>query len=124
METSMLASEILRLIFGFAAVLGMIGLCALAAKKAGLASMTGASGGRRRLSMRELLPLDARRRLAIIKCDDTEYLILLGPAGETVIDKGLSGAPHEENCGAAQTNPFSGFNEFAEKLRSLRKNAA
>lgn len=119
----MLASEIFRLVFGFAAVLGMIGLCALAAKKAGLASMSGVSGGKRRLSMREVLPIDARRRLAIVKCDDTEYLILLGPTGETVIDKELAGAAPEEDA-VPQRNPFAGFGEFTEKLRLIRKNAA
>ncbi|WP_425407853.1 flagellar biosynthetic protein FliO [Hyphococcus sp.] len=122
----MLASEILRLVFGFAAVLGMIGLCALAAKKAGLASMTGISGGKRRLAMREMLPIDARRRLAIVKCDDKEYLILLGPTGETLIDKELSGSAvaQETECAAPQSNPFSGIGEFAEKLRAIKQKAA
>lgn len=121
----MLASEIFRLIFGFAAVLGMIGLCALAAKKAGLASMTGVSGGKRRLSMKEMLPIDARRRLAIVKCDSTEYLILLGPTGETVIDKELAGPEAAlEDAPPPTRNSIAGFGEFAEKLRAIKKNAA
>lgn len=120
----MLASEIFRLVFGFAAVLGMIGLCALAAKRAGLASMTGIAGKKRRLSMREMLPLDARRRLAIVKCDDTEYLILLGPAGETVIDKDLKTVAADEEALPSAANPFSTLSEFAGKFRAAKKNAA
>ncbi|WDI32002.1 flagellar biosynthetic protein FliO [Hyphococcus flavus] len=120
----MLASEIFRLIFGFAAVLGMIGICALAAKKAGLASMSGLSGAKRRLSMKEMLPIDARRRLAIVKCDDTEYLIVLGPNGETIIDKNLNGPDEEILAEAPAANPFAGVGDFAKKLRSVRKNAA
>lgn len=122
----MLASEIFRLVFGFAAVLGMIGLCALAAKKAGLASMAGVSGGKRRLAMKEMLPIDARRRLAIVKCDETEYLLVLGPTGETLIDKDLAGTDETsvEGSAALQRNPFSGIGEFAEKLRMVKKNAA
>ncbi len=120
----MLLSEILRLVLGLAAVIGMIGLCALAAKKAGLASMTGSTGNRRRLALREMLPLDARRRLAIVKCDNTEYLILLGPTGETVIDKALEGTEEETELAAAPANPFASLGEFAEKLRAVKKNAA
>jgi len=120
----MLASEIFRLVFGFAAVLGMIGLCALAAKKAGLSSMTGVSGKKRRLSVREMLPVDARRRLAIVKCDDAEYLILLGPAGETIVDKDLKAAATEEEPLEPAVNPFSSLSEFAGKFRAAKKNAA
>ena len=111
-------------VFGFAAVLGMIGLCAIAAKKAGLSAMTGVTGKKRRLSMREMLPIDARRRLAIVKCDDTEYLILLGPTGETVVDKDLKAVIAEEEPVSYAANPFSSLSEFTEKFRAAKKNAA
>lgn len=111
----MAGPELLRVVFGFVAVLAMIGLAALAAKKAGLASMTGAAGGKRRLAIREMLPLDARRRLAIVKCDDTEYLIVLGASGETLIDKGLAGAAADE----AGEPALNLFNDMAQRLRGL-----
>jgi len=124
----MLASEIFRLVFGFAAVLGMIGLAALAAQKAGLASMNGAGGRKRRLALREVLPIDARRRVAIVKCDDTEYLIMLGPTGETVVDSNLKSVPDNEVSEIDQVNPFANsmdsISNFATKLRSAGKNAA
>ena len=40
----------------------------------------------RRMNVVEILPLDARRRLVLVRRDDTEHLILLGHAGETVIE--------------------------------------
>jgi flagellar protein FliO/FliZ len=123
----MAAPELLRVVFGFVAVLAMIGLTALAAKKAGLASIAGGIGGKRRLAVREMLPLDARRRLAIVKCDDTEYLIILGVSGETIVDKSLAGAAAEDRSEPAlAVNPFS---DFASRLRVFasgvsRKDAA
>ena len=101
----------------------MIALAAFAAQKAGLASMAGGTAGRRRrLAIREMLPLDARRRLAIVSCDDTEYLIILGPSGETVVDKGLEGATVEVGAApAATTNPFG---DFASRLRGFTDRAA
>ena len=115
------ASEILRVVFGFVAVLGMIGACAYAARKAGLASLSGATGNKRRLAISEMLPLDARRRLALIRCDDAEYLIVLGPSGETLVASGLTPKSTEEaDAATAMANPFNGLGAIAEKLRQSR----
>ncbi len=114
-------TEILRLVFGFIAVLGMIGGSAFLARKAGLANLPGASGKKRRLAISESLPLDARRRLAIVRCDDLEYLIVLGPSGETVVASGLTAPAIEEEHGdaPAQFNPFAEFGGFSRKLREI-----
>ncbi|WP_411817684.1 flagellar biosynthetic protein FliO [Hyphococcus sp. DH-69] len=124
----MLASEILRVVFGFVVVLGMIGLAAYAAQKAGLSTMNGVTGRKKRLSLREVLPLDARRRVAIIKCDDTEYLIMLGPQGETVIDKELKPsvehAETEDQLQNALAGPLGNIASFASKIRATGKHAA
>ena len=40
----------------------------------------------RRLGVVETLPLDARRRLVLVRRDGVEHLILLGAAGEAVIE--------------------------------------
>ncbi|WP_375200954.1 FliO/MopB family protein [Hyphococcus sp.] len=115
------ATEILRLVFGFIAVLGMIGGSAFLARKAGLANLAGASGKKRRLALSESLPLDARRRLAIVRCDDLEYLIVLGPSGETVVASGLAAVTIEDESGdaPAQFNPFAEFGDLSRKLRGL-----
>lgn len=44
----------------------------------------------KRLKVVEFLPLDARRRLVIVKRDDKEHLLLLGPQGETVVEAGIN----------------------------------
>jgi flagellar protein FliO/FliZ len=75
--------ELFRMLFGLLAVLALIGLCAVGARKAGLAGS--AFGAARRLKLVETLALDARRRLAIVSCDGREHLIAFGPAGETLI---------------------------------------
>lgn len=104
----MLASDLFRLVFGLAAVVGMILAAAYAARKAGLSSLAGA-GRLRRLAIREMLPLDARRRLAIIACDGREYLIVLGANGETLVDRDLAPmAPAADDAGSAiSANPFA-----------------
>lgn len=114
----MMLSEIARIVFALIAVVGMIGLAALVARKAGLASASGGFVRKRRLRVVETLALDARRRIAIIKCDDAEHLIVLGPAGETVIERHLDApieAPEEDT---PPVNPFAGLQSFAEKFRA------
>jgi len=55
-------------------------------KRLGLAGTSLLPNGRRRLKIVEVLPLDARRKLLIIRKDDKEHLIVLGPTGETVVE--------------------------------------
>ena len=87
-----MSDELARITIALIAVLGMIGGGAMLAKRFGLAAPGGALSGKRRLSIVESMALDARRRVAIIKCDETEHLILLGANGETVIDRDVGGA--------------------------------
>jgi flagellar protein FliO/FliZ len=116
--------EIIRIVFGFIAVLGMIGACAYVARKAGLSGMTGMSGKKRRLAVSEMISLDARRRLAIIRCDDTEHLVILGASGETLIAGGMSCAPIAEGEQTAPVNPFAELTAFARKLHAVRDPSA
>ncbi|MBI1366542.1 MAG: hypothetical protein GC153_11385 [Alphaproteobacteria bacterium] len=102
-----------RMAFALLAVLGMIGACALVAKRAGLAN-AGASLKRRRLALIETLPIDARRRAAIIRCDGRDHLVILGPAGETVLASGLEALDAEP--AAAEQRPV-----FADALAQLNK---
>ena len=45
--------------------------------------------GQRRLSIVEILPLDARRRLVLLRRDGKEHLVLLGPTQDVVIETGI-----------------------------------
>lgn len=80
-----MSEEIARIAIALIAVLGMIGGGAMLAKRMGFAAPGGALGGKKRLSVVETMALDARRRVAIIRCDDAEHLIMLGASGETVV---------------------------------------
>ncbi|HLY55173.1 MAG TPA: hypothetical protein VKS60_06430, partial [Stellaceae bacterium] len=43
-------------------------------------------GGKRRLGVVEATPIDGRRSLVLIRRDDVEHLLLLGPAHDLVIE--------------------------------------
>lgn len=80
-----------------AAVLGLIAAIAWGAKRYGVAGIAAGArlGGReRRLRIVEILPLDARRRLVLIRRDGVEHLILTGPGSDLVIETGTP-APAE-----------------------------
>jgi flagellar protein FliO/FliZ len=69
-------------------VLGLIGLFAWLLRRFGPpARLRGP--GRRRLSIVEILPVDARRRLVLLRRDGKEHLILLGQTQDLVIESGI-----------------------------------
>ena len=111
--------EIARIVFALAAVIGMIGLAALAAKKLGLAGANGFQRTRR-LHLVETLAFDQKRRAAILRCDGREHLIMLDAASVTVIDRDIPAAPTTET---APVNVFierlsARAGEGAAKLRA------
>jgi len=120
-----ISPEILRILFGLIAVIGLIGLAALGAQKLGLASASGGFVRKRRLALVESLALDARRRVAIIKCDGVEHLIILGATSETVIERNLDGVTVLEEDEITPTNPFAEIHaSIAAKLRPAAKGIA
>ena len=119
----MFSPEILRILFGFVAVLGLIAVAALAARKLGLASATGGLARKRRLAIVETLAIDARRRVVIIKCDDTEHLVVLGATGETIIERNLEG-PSDLDEKPDDENPFSQLVSAQANLAADKKDAA
>lgn len=118
------SAEIIRVFFALIAVIGLIGLCALGLRKAGLLSASGGFVRKRRLAVVETLALDARRRLAIVKCDGREHLVILGAGGETLIESNLAGAPDCEDAAPTAENPFPALSRLASKFRSAAKDAA
>lgn len=76
---------VLALVF----VLALIGIIAVIARRAGLGPRMAPRGARKRLALVEAMPLDAKRRLVLIRRDDTEHLLLLGAAGDCVIEAGI-----------------------------------
>ncbi|MGG5812163.1 flagellar biosynthetic protein FliO [Falsiroseomonas sp. CW058] len=67
-----------------AAVLGLIVLVGQVAKRLRLAPGTGGGAGRR-LAVVEALPLDARRRALLLRCDDRQFLVVTGGGQDVVL---------------------------------------
>jgi flagellar protein FliO/FliZ len=70
-------------------VLGLIGVFAWLLRRFGPPARFRVSG-RHRLSIVEIAPIDARRRLVLLRRDDTEHLILLGQTQDLVIETGIA----------------------------------
>ena len=83
--------EYLQFIFALIFVITlMLGLAWLV-KKSGLNNVGSLSkNNSKRLSIVEVLPIDTRRRLMLIRRDDKEHLIILSPTREIVIETGIS----------------------------------
>jgi flagellar protein FliO/FliZ len=82
----------LRPLLALMAVCCLIGLVAWVAKKSGLSEkLTGATGNttKKQLSILEVLVLDPKRRLVLVKRDTTGHLLLLGPGGDIVVEAGI-----------------------------------
>lgn len=79
---------ILALIF----VIGLIALLAAMARRAGWGFPAAAikRASNRRLGVVEVTPLDGRRRLILVRRDDTEHLLLVGPTSELLIETGIA----------------------------------
>ena len=85
-------SDYLRFGLALVFVLGLIGLMATIARRAGFGFPIKAikSRERRRISIVEVTPLDGRRRLVLVRCDDKEHLLLIGPNTELVVANNIS----------------------------------
>jgi len=82
----------LRVVFAFAvlaALLVAFGLTLKYARSRMLGVPVRTNGGRR-MHVVETLLLDARRRLVIVRCDETEHLLLLGANEDIVVKTNLS----------------------------------
>ncbi|MBT3532640.1 MAG: FliO/MopB family protein [Rhodospirillaceae bacterium] len=81
----------LRFLLALLVVLGLIGGFAWIARRTGVGGIqTGKRGRSDRLEVVEALSIDARRRLVIVRRDDREHLLLLGPDGERVIETNIT----------------------------------
>ncbi len=81
----------LRFILALLIVLGLIGGFAWLARRSGMGGIqTGKRGRSDRLEVVEAVSIDPRRRLVIVRRDDREHLLLLGPESETVVEAGIT----------------------------------
>tara|TARA_Y100001960_G_C14066518_1_gene536922 strand:- start:15 stop:317 length:303 start_codon:yes stop_codon:yes gene_type:complete len=80
-------SDYIRFLLALIFVIGLIGVVAILARRMGLGfpPTTIKKPANRRLLIEEVLALDAKRKIVLIRCDKEEHLILLSPSNETVI---------------------------------------
>lgn len=85
----------LRFLLALVAVLALIGVLAWLARRYGFGGVAATRpGGRiRRLGIVEVLPIDARRRLVLIRRDGVEHLILTGAPDDIVVETGIPAPP-------------------------------
>jgi flagellar protein FliO/FliZ len=82
-----------RIILAFAVVFTLLvglGFVLKFVKERGLKMPGMDSRTPRRLQVIETLPLDIKRRLVIVRCDDNEHLLLLGPDQDIVVETRLN----------------------------------
>lgn len=77
------STSLLTALAALAAVLALIWLAGRAARLAGLARRPSASG--RLLSVEDVIALDARRRLHLVRCADRQVVLLTGTGQDLVV---------------------------------------
>ena len=82
----------LQFALALAFVVALIVLAAFIARRFGLGGRLVARGGKRRLAVLEVLPLDGKRRQVLLQRDGVEHLVLLGAQSDLVIECGSSGS--------------------------------
>lgn len=81
----------LRFVLALIFVIALIGVIAVLFRRMGFGFPANAikSGGERRVQVVEVAPLDARRKLVLIRRDDVEHLLVVSPTTETVVETGI-----------------------------------
>lgn len=86
----------IKFLSGFVFVISLMLLVSWGINKMGWGGPVLKKTGRRRLKIVEHLPIDHKRRLVLLRRDDKEHLVILGPEGETVVETGISASAADE----------------------------
>lgn len=78
-----------RFLLALLLVLALIFAVAWIARRLGVGGRFVAIGGKKRLAMVEVLPLDGRRRLVLVRRDGIEHLVLLGLNSDVLVESGI-----------------------------------
>ena len=83
----------LRFLIALLVVVALIGALAWLVKRFGWGRRFIATSGTRRLAVLEVLPLDGKRRLILLRRDQAEHLVLLGSERDLLIESGIQTLP-------------------------------
>ena len=109
--------QILRFLVALVFVLGLIAALTIAAKRVGLSprATRATPGGKKRLSIVEVMAVDAKRRLVLVRRDDREHLVLLGADRDLLVESNVV-APEEPELG-----PSADLGSFLDLAKGRRK---
>jgi len=81
----------LRFFLALIFVIALIGVLAVLTRRLGFGFPAGASksAGERRIEVVEIAPLDARRKLVLVRRDDVEHLLVISPTTELVVERSI-----------------------------------
>ena len=98
----------IRFLLALLFVLGLIGLLTWLARRLGLGGRVIPTTGRQqRIGVTAAIALDGRRRLVLLRRDDVEHLVILGPNSETVVESGIPAPePDVTNAQEPERRPF------------------
>lgn len=85
----------IRFIGSLVLVLGLILGVLWALRRFGVGGMVARPGSRRRLAVVEVMTVDNRRRLVLVRRDGCEHLLLIGGAQDLVVERGIPAAQDE-----------------------------
>jgi flagellar protein FliO/FliZ len=104
-------ADYLRFLFALLFVLGLIGLLAWAGRRFGMVARVAKNGGgkKKRVELIEVTPIDAKRRLVLIRRDDKEHLVLLGASADLLVEGGIDApvAGDQDQTGTGKTESRS-----------------
>ena len=82
-------TQFLRMIAALVFVLGLMGGLHLILRRFAHGQSALIPPQKRRLKIVESITLDPRRRAILLRRDNREHLVILGPSGETVVETGI-----------------------------------
>jgi len=97
--------DLARYVGALLLVLALVGFAALAARRYGLPGVV-QGNAQRRLALVESLMVGPRHKLVLLRRDATEHLVLIGPDGASVVERGLADV-HAASGTTARTEALS-----------------
>lgn len=88
---------LVKFISVFVFVISLMMLFSWFLKRLGLADAVTRGEDKRRLKIVEFLPIDHRRRLVLVRRDDREHLLVLGPESETVVEANIPAKTEDDH---------------------------
>ena len=97
MEEFSLSTTIIQFIFALGFVIGLLALFAYGAKRLGFIARVTVDNksDKKRLDIVEIRPVDAKRRLVLIRRDDVEHLIMIGTDHDLLIENNIKSENHD-----------------------------